>query len=155
MQIHNLLDKEEYIDEVSYLQWNEWHKNIKNWLSKEDIKKRVNTIYNSQKGIPSIFIAIENNILVGTISFWISDISERQDLFSFLASLIVKSKYRNRWIWKLLIQQVCSFAKKQGWDNIFLYDESNIPNFYKNNWFTFFSNDIWNNKRYLIYKKEI
>ena len=94
MEIVNLKDYPEYIEEVSYCLYKQWQE-PNNWLSLEDTIKRTKNIFKAKNWTPTILIALKNDEFVWTVSLWINDIPERQDLFPFLASLFVKEKYRN------------------------------------------------------------
>ena len=153
MKIVNLLDYPNYIEEVAYLLYNQWQKNSENWLSLEDTIKRTKKIYNSKKWCPSILIALDNDMLCWTVSLWISDIPERQDLFPFLASLYVKPEYRKRWIATKLVFELEKLAKLKWWYEIYLYDDSNIKWFYDRLWYSFVEEDSYKWYIYKIYKK--
>jgi len=114
LQIKNLKDFPEYIEEVSNLLWKQWQK-PNNWLSLEDTIKRTKNIYKANNGYPSMLIALSDWDLAGTVSLWISDIPERQDLFPFLAYLYVKEDYRQKWITKNLIQEIEKLAINNWW----------------------------------------
>ena len=154
MKIVNLKDYPEYIEEVSYYLYKQWQE-PNDWLSLEDTIKRTKNIFKAKKWIPTMLIALEDNIFVWTVSLWISDISERQDLFPFLASLFVKEEYRNQWVWRKLVQVIEQVAKQNGWDKLYLYDDSNIENLYVNYWYIFFEEETYKWYTYKIYFKKL
>jgi len=154
MQIVNLKNYPEFIEEVSYYLYKQWQEPY-NWLSLEDTIKRTKNIFKAKNWIPTMLIAIKDNIFLWTVSLWISDIPERQDLFPFLASLFVKEKYRNQWIWTNLVKEIEKIAKLNNWKTIYLYDDSNINNFYKNLGYSFLEEDTYKNYTYKIYYKNL
>lgn len=70
----------------------------------EDTIKRTKNIFKAKSWIPTMLIALKDDKFVWTVSLWISDIPERQDLFPFLASLFVKAEYRKQWVWRKLVK---------------------------------------------------
>ena len=153
MEIKNLIDSPKYIEEVSKKIWQEWQKNDINWLSLDDTIKRTKNIFKAKLACPTMLIALDWNILVGTVSLWISDISERQDLFPFVASLYIKSEYRKKWLAKKLLLEIEKVAKNNNWKELYLNDGSKINWFYEKMWFNFYEKDNYKWKEYLIYKK--
>lgn len=154
MEIVNLKDYPEYIEEVSYCLYKQWQE-PNNWLSLEDTIKRTKNIFKAKNWIPTILIALENNKFIWTVSLWISDISERQDLFPFLASLFVKTEYRNKWIWRELVKAIEKLAKQNWWNKIYLYDDSNIENLYIKYNYSFLEEDTYKWYTYKIYYKNL
>jgi GNAT superfamily N-acetyltransferase len=118
-----------------------------------DTIKRTKNIFNAKFACPTMLIALDWNIFIWTISLWISDIPERQDLFPFVASLYVKPEYRRRWVAKKLVQEIEKIARNNNWNELYLNDWSEIKWFYEKMWFSFYENDSYKWKNYLIYKK--
>ena len=154
MKILNLKDHPEYIEEVSYLLYKQWQE-PNDWLSLEDTIKRTKNIFKAKNWIPTMLIAIENDKLLWTVSLWISDIPERQDLFPFLASLYVKKEFRNKWVWRKLVNNIEKIAKENWWNKLYLYDDSNIENLYTKYWYSFLEDDTYKWYTYKIYYKDL
>ena len=155
MKIINLIDHPEYIEDVSEILWKQWHYKKDRWLSLENIIKRTKEIFKSSNGLPTTLISLKWNILTWTISFIKSDISERKDLFPFVASFYVKKKYRWLWIWKQLIKSIENIAINNWWNELYLYDDSSIDKLYEKYWYSHLEDDKYNWYVYKIYKKEL
>lgn len=83
--------------------------------------------------IPITFIAVENDVLLGTISLWRGDLLSRQDLFPWAAGLVVNPKYRGQKIGAKLQQFIVDYCKSKNFKEIYLYTE--LENYYeKSNW---------------------
>ncbi|MBE5960215.1 MAG: GNAT family N-acetyltransferase [Lachnospiraceae bacterium] len=77
----------------------------------------------SSDGLPKIFVAVEDGVLLGTAGIWRGDLLSRQDLFPWFSALIVNQEYRNQHIGQKLQEHVLADAKTMGYKEIFLYTD--------------------------------
>mgnify|MGYP001233705383 CR=1 FL=1 len=115
IQIVNLADKMEHLEIVCQWLW-------KQWASDKSIEYvRYAVSHNSQTDrVPMTFVALEGEEPVGTVSFWMNDLSCRQDLSPWLASLYVAEDQRGKGIAGELQNRVIEEAKKLGYNDLYL-----------------------------------
>lgn len=143
MEIVPLADREEFILELAELHHSEW-KHLDPLLT---IDKRVNAIVNSarRKGVPSIYIAVSENELIGSAALVQNDLEAKPDLHPWLAAVYVKDKFRNRGIatnliarceleaaqsgfkiWYLSTEFASGFYKRLGWKYLGQYEYNRV-----------------------------
>ncbi|WP_438347989.1 GNAT family N-acetyltransferase [Paenibacillus sp. FA6] len=115
IQIVNLADQMEYYETVCQWLW-------KQWASDKPIEYvRYAVLHNSQTDrVPMTFVALEGEEAVGTVSFWMNDLSCRQDLYPWLACLYVAEEQRGKGIARELQNRVIEEAKKLGYNELYL-----------------------------------
>lgn len=151
IEIGNLIDEQEYLEEVSEWIWKEWAKG--HGAELEDI------IYRSKHSInrdiiPQMYIAKYKNKVVGVVSIWLNDLTTRQDLFPWMATLYVKEEFRNMGIGKMLQQKCIEEARKMNYKNLYLITEH--ENYYERTGWVFLENaPIGDGRHERIYKYEI
>ena len=112
-----------YIEEVSKWIWEEWSK--KNNSTLEDVIYRSKHSLNYED-IPQMYIAKYNNEVIGVVSIWRNDLTARQDLYPWMATLFVKNDYRNMGVGTLLQRRVIEECKKMNYN--YLYLITNLDN---------------------------
>lgn len=117
IEIFNLLDKMEYLEEVSEWIWKEW--SLERGTTLEDIIYQSNHSL-SKKGIPGMYIAVYKEEVVGVVSLWRNDLTARQDLYPWMATLYVKESFRNKEIGKMLQEKSIEVAKELGYPYLYL-----------------------------------
>ncbi|SDL19057.1 Acetyltransferase (GNAT) family protein [Franzmannia pantelleriensis] len=65
-------------------------------------------------GVPSVFVAMCDDVPVGTASLVVDDMSDRPDLSPWLASVFVPPEWRGRGIASSLVQRVEAEAREAG-----------------------------------------
>lgn len=151
IEIVNLIDEQEYLEKVSEWIWKEWSK--KHGANLEDI------IYSSKhsinkNGIPQMYIAKYQNEVVGVVSIWMNDLTTRQDLFPWMATLYVKEEFRNMGIGIKLQHKCIEETKKMNYKNLYLITE--LENYYEKTGWEFLENAPLGNGRYeRIYKYKL
>lgn len=120
IDIVNLIDEPQYIEEVSKWIWKEWSQS--KGLKLEDVIYRTKHSLNS-KGIPTMYIAKIQDVVVGVVSIWVNDLTSRQDLSPWMATLYVDEKYRNLGIGKILQRKCITEAKNLNYDYLYLITE--------------------------------
>jgi len=113
----NLADEPEHIEQVSAWVWEEWSK--ASGVPLETIIYRTkHAIYKDR--IPQTIIAKYKDEPVGTVSLWYNDLTSRQDLYPWLASLFIKKEFRGKGIGTLLQEKCIEAAKQLGFSEIYL-----------------------------------
>lgn len=120
INIINLLDKQEFENDISFWIWEEWHK--QEGTSLEDIKFRTRHSQ-GRNDTPQTFVAIYKNELIGTVSLWNNERAYTQNLRPWLACLYVKSEYRNQGLGEYLQKFAIEKVKDLGFDCLYLMTE--------------------------------
>lgn len=131
LKIYNLKDKPRYIEEVAMLTQKEWGQKD---LSKKEFEQKVK---NKIIKIKSYFnkynycklILLDNDILVGFISIFLTDGEERKDLSPWYATMYVKEKYRGRGYSKILNDAILAEARKRNISRLYL--KTDLENYYE------------------------
>ena len=119
----------------------QWH--LKQWhhiLSSYTIDRYVQLLsYHYQRGgIPTMFVALNNNTVVGTAAFDDYDMDTHTELSPWLASVYVYEKYRKKGVGKALVRRVIEEAFATKSEKLYLFT-SNQVSFYKRfGWITMF-----------------
>ena len=151
LKVFNLVDKQEYLEEVSKWIWEEWSKNHNAKL--EDIIYRSKHSLN-RNDIPQMYIALYKNEVVGVVSLWRNDLMSRQDLYPWMATLYVKDVFRNKGIGKILQEKSIDVIRKLGYP--YLYLITHHENYYEKMGWTFLEEAPLNNGEYIkIYKYKL
>ena len=151
VDIINLLDDKKCIEEVSEWIWNEWSK--KNNAKKEDVIYRSEHSLNYDK-IPQMYIAKYNNEVIGVVSIWRNDLTARQDLYPWMATLLVKPEYRNKGVGKKLQKKCIEECRRLKYDSLYLITEH--ENYYEKTGWKFLEKAPLDNGFYTkIYKYKL
>lgn len=126
IEIINLAYNQEYLSEVSEWIWKEWSE--KHGAKLEDIIYRSKHSLNKDD-IPKMYIAKYKNQVIGVVSLWRNDLTARQDLFPWMATLYVKEDFRNMGVGKLLQYKCIEQAKKMNYKNLYLITP--LDNYYE------------------------
>lgn len=131
MHIYNIKDKPKYIKEVAMLTQKEWRD--KN-LSEDECRIRVNTKINKIYSLLDNpyyckLILLDDDLLVGFISIFMSDGDERLDLKPWYATMFVKEEFRGNGYSKILNNAIINEAKKRGFSKLYL--KSDLVNYYE------------------------
>ena len=125
MKIYNILEKQEYLNEVLELELREW-----GTYSKENLTKKIDKV----KGLLKLdnfakLILLDQDKLIGFISLFPSDGEERKDLTPWYATMYVKKEYRGKGYSKILNDALLKFAKEKGYKRIYL--KTDLINYYE------------------------
>ena len=129
MEIYDLKEKKEYLDEVARLEYEEWADN-KEENKEERIKSKKEKICNMfEDKYFCKLILIEEDKLIGFISFFPNDCEEEKDLKPWYATMYVKKEYRGKGYSKILNDAILEEAKNRGFKEIYLKTE--LENYYE------------------------
>ena len=102
--------------------------------------------------LPITFVAIDNDVLVGTVSLWRGDLLSRQDLYPWLSALVVNPDYRNQKIGYRLQQFIEEYCRNKNYEEIYLYTD--LVNYYeKSGWIAVGKGYEYMGGEVTIYKK--
>lgn len=79
--------------------------------------------------IPSFYIALEDEKVIGTYALLRNDINSRQDLFPWLACLYVDPAYRGKSIGKQLLEHGLQTTALLGYEKLYL--SSDLEGYYE------------------------
>jgi len=141
----------EVISEWHYLEWGYLYPSETRDSFREELRQCL-----SAKVIPSTFIAIENNMIVGSISLLAKDMDVEINATwtPWLANLFVQPKYRNKGIGKKLIQYLVEYAMHQGIKELFLFTQRN-KDYYEQLGWSAIHNKNYNGEQVDIMKLQI
>lgn len=131
LKIHNLKDKQKYIEEVSILTQKEWGKQD---LSKTEFELKVRNKISKIKlnfDNPNYckLILLENDTLIGFISIFPKDGKDRNDLSPWYATMYVKEQYRGKGYSKMLNNAILGEARKRNINKLYL--KTKLENYYE------------------------
>ena len=121
MEIAPLADHMEFVDEMAQLHQAEWA-HLSSILT---VKDRKNALENAagREGIPSIYIAYENNEFIGSVALIEHDLDTHLELSPWLAAVFVKERWRGQGIATLLVSFCEAQAKQIGVKKLYLSTE--------------------------------
>lgn len=125
MKIYNILEKQEYLEEVLDLELREW-----GTYSKENLTKKINKVQELLKlDNFAKLILLDEDKLIGFISLFPTDGEERTDLTPWYATMYVKKEYRGKGYSKILNDALLNYAKEKGYKRIYL--KTDLINYYE------------------------
>jgi len=131
MKVYNILEKNEYLEEVLDLELREW-----GTYSKENLTKKTNKVKELLKlDNFAKLILLDNNNLIGFISLFPTDGEYRTDLTPWYATMYVKKEYRGKGYSKILNDALLNYAKSKHYKKIYL--KTDLINYYEKFGFIF------------------
>ena len=129
MYIINLKDEPHLIPTLAKWHHNEWLYLNPSLTINERIYKM--EAYLSNEIIPSTYIAIENNVLLGSSALLEHDMETKKHLTPWLASIYVAEPHRKQGIGSKLVLHAMKEAKKESISKLYLFTPDQ-ENFYRN-----------------------
>ncbi len=132
MEILSLASKPEYIEELAELHHAEW-----NHLSTSiTLKNRIDAIRDAARfrGIPSVFIALLEDQLLGSAAILENDMGSKPELSPWLAAVYVREDFRRQGIAKKLITRCIQEAARSNVGGLYLYTEFAAKYYEKLGW---------------------
>ncbi|MFW6036175.1 MAG: GNAT family N-acetyltransferase [Halothermotrichaceae bacterium] len=139
MKIVYLRDYPEYVDTVVDWVYNEFV--IKEGKKKEKNKIKEYFSNTNYDKFPICYIAIEEEVCLGTVSIFENDLKPRQDLSPWLGSLYVSEEHRGKGIAAKLINKVLEKVSEMGYTEVYLRTEHTADYYKKRNW-SFVSDEV-------------
>jgi N-acetylglutamate synthase-like GNAT family acetyltransferase len=119
MKIINLADAPEHIPQIA-----SWHHAQWGYLNPgSSLEQRIFKMqrYLTSAAIPTMFIAVEGQELLGTAALVESDMDSHPELSPWLASVYVNADYRQQGIGAQLVKSLATAAKIQGIKTLYLF----------------------------------
>lgn len=119
IKVVNLSDYPEHLDFVAQCHYDMWDHKKSRWSlekTKDKIRHRCETQH-----LPMTFVALREDIPVGTGSLWIEDCPDRTDLSPWLACLYVPEQYRLKGVARALVFHRFSVLKELGFKEAYIW----------------------------------
>ena len=134
MNIVPLADHMTYVDEIAQLHQAEWA-HMDRSLTLEHRKAALREV-TDREGIPSIYIAIDNNKFIGTAAVVEKDLDTHLELGPWISAVYVKENWRTQGIATKLVKRCEDQAKKVGIKRLYLSTEFASGLYEKLGWHT-------------------
>lgn len=121
VEVYELKDKPEYFERAVQVFWDQWGTE-KNFKFYHDCMLHS---LNTNGELPSFYIAIENESIIGTYALLRNDLISRQDIFPWLACLYVSPEQRGRKIGSHLMKHALQETAKKGHNKLYLCTDLN------------------------------
>ncbi|MDD3252452.1 MAG: GNAT family N-acetyltransferase [Lachnospiraceae bacterium] len=149
MKIEQLREHPQYIEIV--IDWlNEEFGNTKSRNFYQELIKHSLT----DNQLPITFVALENDVLLGTVGIWRGDLLSRQELYPWLSALVVNPRYRKSGIGQELQKHALQYCQSKGIKQLYLYTELN-GYYEKSGWVSFDVGYEYTGGKVAIYKHSI
>jgi N-acetylglutamate synthase-like GNAT family acetyltransferase len=122
MQIRHLADCPAAIPQIARWLYEEWGRLFPGASVERGISRLQERL--SRGRVPFTLVALESEVVVGTVSLIGCDMDTRADLSPWLASLYVQPEQRRRGIGASLVEAVVSEARPLGIKTLFLFTDS-------------------------------
>jgi GNAT superfamily N-acetyltransferase len=84
--------------------------------------------------IPEAFVAVENDVPIGTASLVVHDLADRKDLSPWLAAVYVAPEFRNRGTGSALVRTVMDEALALGIEEFYLFTPDKVSFYSRLGW---------------------
>lgn len=132
MKIERLYKHPDKMGEAAEMIYDEFVSKKENPKSLEEVKKLF--VDSAGDSLPIRLVAIEGEESIGTVSLVKNDLIVRPEYTPWLASLVVKSDYRNQAVGKQLLAETKKLAKSLGYKELYLRTETAAEYYKKNDW---------------------
>ena len=131
LEIKKLKDSKQYFNDVFECLYEHWGNNNPEYW------KSVILYSMGDKEIPCTYVVLNESIFVGTFSIWSCDLMSRQDLYPWLAGIVVKKEFRKLGVGTYIQFQAVSILKNLGIKKAYLF--TIINGFYEKTGWTYIS----------------
>ena len=121
MKIVNLKESMECFDKIAIHHQREWA-HLNNGETLEERKVRMQA-YLTNDFIPTMYVAEEDNNLIGTAAIIECDMDTKPNLTPWMASVFILQKHRKKGYGSVLVKHIMKQAKQNGIEEIYLYTE--------------------------------
>jgi len=119
LQIIDLKHKPQYLEQLAHWHQHQWqHLNPGETLGKRIVRMQA---YLDNRLIPSTYIALRNNTLLGSAALVDNDMETHTELGPWIASVYVDSMHRQQGIGSRLVLHVMQQAQQSGIRQLFLF----------------------------------
>lgn len=147
VEIYELKDKVEYFEKAVQLFWQQWGTESNFNFYHDCMLHSINT----DSELPSFYIAIQNESIIGTYALLRNDLISRQDLFPWLACLYVSPEHRGLKMGSLFLKHALEETRNKGHNKLYLCTD--MDGYYeKYGWSHFTNAFIFNGEETKIYE---
>lgn len=119
MRVESIADYLDLVNTIARWHWDEWGRHdpggtVESWV--EGLRQRTN-----RDRVPTTYVALEGEDLVGSATLVDNDMSTRPDLSPWVAGVYVKAELRGRGVGSALMRHVVRKAAEMGIEKLYLY----------------------------------
>ncbi|MDW0115935.1 GNAT family N-acetyltransferase [Sporosarcina thermotolerans] len=114
MEIIAVTERQDLFEKAAKAFWEQWG-NESNYKFYKDCM-----IHSTTESVPSFYIAVDGDSIIGTYAILRNDLVSRQDLSPWLACLYVDPAYRGQAMGSKLMDHAIAEANKKGYDKLYL-----------------------------------
>ena len=120
MEIINVRENPKYVERAIDYWHNTWGRGAQAPERKLYFKDTIERSTKTQSGLPTYYLLIENDRIIGCVGLITSDFMACCDLWPWLCGLYIDENYRGKNLGSLLIDKVKEDAAKYGFNNLCL-----------------------------------
>jgi predicted N-acetyltransferase YhbS len=132
MRIENLVHYPQHINDVSEMIYDEFVVKANGKMTFDEVVRFFSNTKTHE--FPITYIALENDVCIGTVSIFENDLKTQDRYKPWLASLYVKPAYRSKGIGQALIRKALQVTKELGYQRLFLRTEHASDYYRKLGW---------------------
>lgn len=122
MRVESIADHLDLVDTIARWHWDEWghvdpEGSVESWA--KGLRERTN-----RDRVPTTFVALEGDELLGSATLVDNDMSTRPDLWPWVAGVYVKPERRGQGVGSDLMRHVVRKAAQMGIKKLYLYTGS-------------------------------
>ena len=122
MRIESIADHPDFVETIARWHWDEWGEgdpdgSLESWT--QGLRRFVN-----RGRIPMVFLALEGEELLGSVTLNEHDMSTRRDLTPWVSGVFVKPAARGRGVARALVRHAVAQAAAMGVARLYLYTHS-------------------------------
>jgi len=134
MKVESLADHLDLVETIARWHWDEWGLHdpggsLQSWT--EGLMQRTN-----RDSVPTTYVALEGDSLLGSVTLVEHDMSTHQDLQSWLAGVYIKPECRGQGTGSILVRHAVRKAAEMGIKRLYLYTGSAKDFYEKLGWRT-------------------
>lgn len=150
LNIYELKDKMDLFDDAVHFFWKQWG-NEGNFKFYQDCMTHS---LRSDSDLPRFYLAVQDDVIVGSYALLRNDLISRQDLFPWFACLFVIPERRGSKVGSLLLQHALHETHKKGYKHLYLCTD--LDGYYeKYGWEYFDKAYIFNGEPTKVYVKYV
>ena len=129
IQIKNLREYVELIPLLAKWHFQQW--NDMTGASSENSYRELLSKHTTSQSLPTTLIALNSNILLGSVNIVKSDLDIRPELMPWIAQLYVAPEQRGKGIGSALVAAAIAQTENLGFNTLYLYTSGTLPAYYE------------------------
>jgi N-acetylglutamate synthase-like GNAT family acetyltransferase len=132
MKIENLEGHKEFISKLAGWHHAQWA----NLNPGETLEARISRYHERMEsdGLPLMFVALSDGVLLGSASLLKHDMDTRMDLSPWLASVYVAAEHRRKGVGEALVARIVEEARSLGHETLYLFTPDKAAFYAKRGW---------------------